>query len=101
MENMLLVSLSRQIALRHELDIVANNVANINTSGFKQDHLLFNEYMSPTARGEEADMLKPVSYVIDRASMTNYASGTLETTGAELDAAIQGDGFFVVQTPQG
>lgn len=101
MENMLLVSLSRQLALRHELDIVANNVANLNTSGFKKDNLLFNEYLSPVARGEEAEMLKPVSYVIDRSTMTNFSAGTLETTGADLDVAIQGEGFFAVQTAQG
>jgi flagellar basal-body rod protein FlgF len=101
MENTLLISLSRQMALQHELDVVANNVANINTTGFKGDNMLFNEYLAPKARGEEADLLKPVSYVIDRSTMTNFSAGSLETTGAELDVAVQGDGFFVVQTPQG
>jgi flagellar basal-body rod protein FlgF len=101
MENTLLVSLSRQMALRHELDVVANNVANINTTGFKRDNVLFNEYMMPNARAEEADALKPVSYVVDRATMTNFSTGSVETTGAEFDLAIQGEGFFAVQTPQG
>jgi len=101
MENTLLVSLSRQIALRHELDVVANNVANINTTGFKGDNMLFNEHMMPKARAEEGDLLKPVSYVIDRATMTNFTAGSIEMTGAELDVAVQGNGFFAVQTPQG
>jgi flagellar basal-body rod protein FlgF len=101
MENTLLISLSRQMALQRELDVVANNVANINTTGFKSDNMLFNEYVMPKARAEEGDLLKPVSYVIDRATMTNFSTGSVETTGAELDVAIQGDGFFAVQTPQG
>lgn len=101
MENTLLVSLSRQMALRHELDVVANNVANINTTGFKRDALQFNEYMMPAAKAREADLLRPVSYVIDRRTATNFSAGPLEPTGAEFDFALQGDGFFVVQTPQG
>lgn len=101
MENTLLVSLSRQIALRHELDVVANNVANINTTGFKTDNMLFNEHLMPKARAEEGDLLRPVSYVIDRATVTNFSTGSIQMTGAELDVAVQGDGFFAVQTPQG
>lgn len=101
MENMLLVSLSRQMALRHELDVVANNVANINTSGFKGESLVFNEYINPKAKAAEADLLKPVSYVVDQGSITNFSAGSVETTGAEFDVAIQGDGFFAVQTDKG
>ncbi len=101
MENTLLISLSRQMALQHEIDVVANNVANINTTGFKGDGMLFNEYVMPKARAEENNQLAPVSYVVDRATITNLAAGSFETTGAEFDLAIQGGGFFAVQTPQG
>ena len=50
MENTLLVGLSRQMTLERQLDVVANNVANINTTGFKADRSLFEEYLrSPAA----------------------------------------------------
>ena len=50
MQNALLVGLSRQIALGRELDVVANNIANLNTTGFKADGAVFEEFLSPTAR---------------------------------------------------
>ena len=50
MENALLVGLSRQIALQRELDVVANNIANMNTTGFKADGSLFEEYLMLGAR---------------------------------------------------
>ena len=101
MENTLLVTMSRQMSLQRELDVVSNNVANINTSGFKRDNMLFNEYLSPQARGQEGNFLQPVSYVIDRSTVTDLSAGTNETTGGNLDFAVQGNGFFAVQTPQG
>ena len=52
MENMLLIGLSRQMALRRELDVVANNIANLNTTGFKADGHLFEEYLMPVARSD-------------------------------------------------
>jgi hypothetical protein len=50
MQNALLVGLSRQVALSRELDVVANNIANLNTNGFKADGALFEEYLSTSAR---------------------------------------------------
>ena len=50
MENASLVGLSRQIALQRELDVVANNVANLNTTGFKADNVVFHEHLMPVAR---------------------------------------------------
>ena len=53
MENALLIGLSRQIALQRELDVVANNIANINTTGFKADGAVFEEYLMPVARADQ------------------------------------------------
>ena len=50
MENALLVGLSRQTVLERQLDVVANNVANVNTDGFKADNTLFEEYLNVAAR---------------------------------------------------
>jgi len=102
MENILLVGLSRQIALARELEVVANNIANLNTTGYKSDGSVFEEYLMPgaSARGF-AGSDKRLSYVQDRATWHNFAPGPLRQTGNPLDVAIDGDAFFVVQTPRG
>jgi len=102
MENTLLIGLSRQIALQRELDVVANNVANMNTTGYKADGAIFEEYLMPTAQAagfQGAD--RRVSYVQDRATWRDFGSGPIRPTGNPLDVAIDGDAFFVVQTPRG
>ena len=50
MENAQLIGLSRQMALQRQMDVVANNMANINTTGFKSEQLLFEEYLGPRLR---------------------------------------------------
>ena len=50
MENTLLIGLSRQVTLERQMEVIANNVANVNTNGFKADQSLFQEYLTPTAR---------------------------------------------------
>lgn len=103
MENIGLVGLSRQVALRRELDVIANNLANLNTTGFKQDDVVFQEYLMPTAREDSfqrgAD--RRLSFVWDRATATNMSQGPMEATGNVLDIGISGPGMFVVQAPEG
>ena len=102
MQNALLIGLSRQVALERELDVVANNIANINTSGFKTDGAVFEEFVSPTARAENflaAD--RRVSFVHDRATWIDLSQGPLERTNNPLDIAVSGKGFLAVQTPRG
>jgi flagellar basal-body rod protein FlgF len=102
MENALLIGLSRQMTLRRELDTIANNVANVNTAGFKADQLLFQDHLMPTARIDGAHRGdRAVHYVIDPRTRTDFAGGAVEQTGGEYDVAIQGQGFFAVQAPGG
>lgn len=102
MENALLIGLSRQVALYRELDAVANNVANLNTSGFKADGTLFEEYLMPVARDSGMTASdRRVSFVRDRATWHDLSPGPIEQTGNPLDVAVDGKGFFVVQTPAG
>lgn len=102
MQNALLVGLSRQVALSRELDVVANNIANLNTSGFKADGAVFEEYLGPTARaGNAGRPASRVSFVRDRATWTDQSQGPIERTGNPLDIAIDGKGFLAVQTPRG
>ncbi|MFM9975895.1 MAG: flagellar basal-body rod protein FlgF [Beijerinckiaceae bacterium] len=98
MENALLIGLSRQVALARELDVVANNVANVDTNGFKRRETVFQEFLAPVARAENfrnAD--KRVSYVWDRGTTLNFSQGSFERTGNPLDVAIVGDGMIAVR----
>ncbi len=102
MENALLVGLSRQMALRREMDVIANNVANINTNGFKNRSARFAEHLMPTAKAETfLGENKRVSYVVDQGTPIDLTAGMMERTGNPLDAAVRGDAYFTVQTGNG
>jgi flagellar basal-body rod protein FlgF len=102
MENALLVGLSRQTILERQLDVVANNVANVNTTGYKADSSLFEEFL---ASGAHEDNFvggdRRVSYVQDRGTFRDFAQGAMEQTKNPLDVAISGSAFLAVQTPAG
>ncbi|WP_181707497.1 flagellar basal-body rod protein FlgF [Chthonobacter rhizosphaerae] len=102
MENTSLVALSRQLVLRRKLDVIANNVANIDTSGFKREALELDEYDMPVSRANTFPRRdRTLSFVEDWTTTTDHKPGAIETTGNPFDIAIQGSGFFVVQTPAG
>ncbi|MCP8883510.1 flagellar basal-body rod protein FlgF [Devosia sp. XJ19-1] len=102
MENAQLIGLSRQIALQRQLDVVANNIANLNTTGFKAEQVLFEEYVMPLARDNDFPTLdQPLSYVQDWATIHDLSGGAVVQTGNELDVALNGEGFFAVQTAGG
>ncbi len=102
MENTLLVGLSRQMALTHELDVIANNIANINTTGYKSDNAMFEEYLMPRASDQSfIGQDRRIRYVEDRASWIDMSQGAIQQTGDPLDVAINGSGYLVVQTPNG
>jgi flagellar basal-body rod protein FlgF len=102
MENTLLIGLSRQTVLRRELDIVANNIANLNTTGFKSDGAVFAEYLQRGAHdGLFAAQDRRMSFVQDRMTWHDMSQGGVQQTGNPLDVAIEGDAFLVVQTPRG
>lgn len=90
------VALTRQSGLLREMSIVANNVANMSTTGFKAENLVFSEYV--TGGGPESET---VSMATARARHITTTQGTLEQTGGTFDLAIDGDGYFVVQTETG
>ncbi|MBL0968427.1 MAG: flagellar basal-body rod protein FlgF [Brevundimonas sp.] len=96
MENAAYVGLSRQMTLRRELDIVANNIANADTTGFKVEQLLVGEEVGQRARN--AFVRPGVSFVMDNGVGRDFSQGVLSQTGRTLDFAIEGEGaFFRVQ----
>ncbi|HZR62200.1 MAG TPA: flagellar basal-body rod protein FlgF [Xanthobacteraceae bacterium] len=102
MENALLVGLSRQMALSHELDIVANNIANINTTGYKADNLAFSQFLMPNASDDQfTGSDRRLDFVQDRGTWIDFAPGAVQRTGSPLDVAIDGNAYLAVQTPRG
>jgi flagellar basal-body rod protein FlgF len=102
MENALLVGLSRQVALNHELEVIANNIANIDTTGYKADKTSFIEFLSSGASDQQFNGTdRRVSFVQDRATWIDLSQGAVQRTGDPLNVAISGPGYLVVQAPQG
>jgi flagellar hook-basal body protein len=102
MQNSLLVGLSRQMSLSHQIDILANNIANIDTTGFKADTAVFSEYLMPGASdGDFSGKDNRISFVQDTGTWIDFSPGTMQRTGDPLDVAINGKGFFQVQTSRG
>lgn len=77
-----------------QLDFVTNNMANASTSGFKADHLYY------AMKGKSAQEGAPIA-LGPTASRADFSQGTLRVTGNAFDLAIEGDGFFVIQSKQG
>ena len=99
MDNALYVGLSRQMTLRRHLDIVANNIANADTAGFKTEQPLIRT--EPKAPARSADGPNPIKFVLDSGLARDFSQGALRTTNAAFDLAIDGPGFFRIQTPGG
>ncbi len=100
METTTLIALSRQGGLRRQLDIVANNIANMNTTGFKGERMMFVEHL---VKSQESGKLlgTKLSFARDIATMLDVSEGPMETTGNPLDLAITSEGYFVIQTENG
>lgn len=88
-------TLNRQSGLLREMRTVANNIANTATTGFKQEGIIFSEYVIGTGEGPSLSMAS------GRIGHTSFLQGPLAETGSSLDVAIEGDGFFLIDTPSG
>jgi flagellar hook protein FlgE len=90
------IALSGLLANTTALDVVGNNLSNMNTQGFKEDNVLFEDAFN-TAN----ESLQVGAGVGSTITSTDFTQGTIQSTGQPYDAAIQGNGFFVVQSPSG
>ncbi|MFZ5963533.1 flagellar hook-basal body complex protein [Thalassococcus sp. BH17M4-6] len=95
MESTTYTTLTRQSGLMREMQIIANNIANTATTGFRQEGLVFSEFVVPVEDNQSISMASA------RLRSTSMQQGTLTQTGGLLDVAIEGDGFFLIQTPEG
>jgi flagellar basal-body rod protein FlgF len=94
------VLLSHEQALRRKLDIATNNMANVNTIGYKREQALFREHIE---RAKEAPVkdAKKTSYVLDYGAVHDSRPGSFQPTGNRLDLMIEGAGYFSVDTGDG
>jgi flagellar basal-body rod protein FlgF len=100
MDTTLYVGLSDQMALQRRMDIIANNLANMNTTAFKRETVLFQSYVQKM-EGTETPATADVSFVQDYGIVRDVVAGHLQTTGNTFDLAINDDGYFVTRTAQG
>ncbi|AOX20704.1 flagellar basal-body rod protein FlgF [Kozakia baliensis] len=101
MENATYIALSRLDTEQRAMSVVANNIANVSTSGFKAQHTLFSDYLAHQSgenlpRGGETEF-----YTQDRATFRDLSQGPMQQTGNSLDLAIGGDGYFTIKTQNG
>ncbi|WP_417689766.1 flagellar basal-body rod protein FlgF [Roseibium sp.] len=102
MENAQLITLSRQMSLRNQMDMVANNMANITTTGYKTQRMVFEEVLMPLAEATEfMQGDKNLSYVQDYGAGLNFNQGSIKLTGNDFDIAVDGEGWMVVQREDG
>jgi flagellar basal-body rod protein FlgF len=99
MDNAMLVGLARQLALRRAMDVSANNIANAQTNGFKAERVMLEENLASRAR--HVDGPDRVAFVDEWAMGRDFRQGALERTGRPLDMALQGEGFFILETAGG
>jgi len=100
MENTALIAMSRQSVLRRKMNIIANNLANMNTTAFKGDKIMFTEHLVKSKGGERMAG-QNIAFVRDIATVHDFREGPIKTTGNSLDVAIQGEGYLVIDTPEG
>lgn len=95
MEAGIYTTLTRQSGLMREMQVVAHNIANISTTGFRREGVIFSEYVKRMEDGPSLSM------ALGNARHMDLRQAGLAQTGGTFDFAIQGEGFFLVETPQG
>ncbi|WP_299618725.1 flagellar hook-basal body complex protein [uncultured Tateyamaria sp.] len=89
------ITLTRQSGLMREMQVVANNIANAATTGFRQEGVVFSEYVQSIQGGGSLSMGN------GNVRQTSLVQGALNETGGTFDFAIEGDGYFLIETPRG
>lgn len=96
MENGIYAALTRQSGLMREMRVVANNIANANTTGFRREGVIFAEHLTRLDRRGEG-----LSMADARGRLVDLRQSVLSQTNGTFDLGIEGEGFFMVATPEG
>ncbi len=94
MDNSIYIALSYQLTRFRDLEVTANNIANMNTPGYNAEKLLFAQHLERNVDDQDAYVTDPLSY-------RDTSRGSFRNTGNPLDLAINGNAYFQVQTPLG
>lgn len=94
MDNSIYITLSRQTGLFRDMEVTANNIANMNTTGYNAEKLMFSDYLIPSGKQKDA-------YANDPLTWRDTTQGSIKTTNNTFDLAISGSGYFQIQTPLG
>ncbi|KCZ92222.1 flagellar hook-basal body complex protein [Hyphomonas johnsonii] len=96
MSNAVYASLARQHGLVQEMQVVSNNLANASTTGYKSDRAIFAEFLTgASASGTPLSMGGLAGHAFE------MEQGAFKLTGSQFDVAVQGEGYFIVETGQG
>ena len=96
MDNAAYITLTRMSGLRREMQVVANNIANASTAGFRREGMIFSEYVVRADRHEPS-----LPMALGNTRQTFQMQGALSQTNGAFDMAIEGEGFFQLETPLG
>ena len=95
-------AVSGSLAAMRKLDVISNNLANINTPGFKRDKITFEGVLAGTVNPPAVPQGMTADPILQKENIyIDYASGPTSQSGNPLDLALDGDGFFAVTTPEG
>jgi flagellar basal-body rod protein FlgF len=100
MDSTLYIAMSHQAAIQRRMDVVANNIANMNTTAFQKESVMFQEYLVDL-QGVDSPVGNEVSFTRDYGVALDFRPGDLQPTNNPLDVAINGPGYFSVQTASG
>ncbi len=95
------VATSRLVAQQRVMEVVAVNIANVNTPGFKAQRVQFSDWLAPLKGTDAPRGDRTIAYTQDRATWREQRAGTLTHTGNPFDLGITGDGYFTVRTASG
>lgn len=94
MQSSLYVALSGQVALQKRLDTIANNIANMNTAGYRAEEVSFASLLSRAGKS-------PTAFAVSGEDYISRGAGEMISTGNPLDVAVRGDAWFALRTPDG
>jgi flagellar basal-body rod protein FlgF len=101
MDNATSITLSRLVAQSRAMDVIAGNLANMSSPGYRAERVVFADWLSPQNGTSIVHGDRQLAFTQDRATYRDRAEGTLTHTGNPLDLALSGDGYFTVSTPSG
>jgi len=101
MQNPSFLAINHQAALQRQMDVIANNLANASTTGFKSQRIMFAEMLNGRAANPALSEGSRVAFVEEIGMLRDTRDGQMLSTGNQLDLAISGPGYFAVETPGG